>query len=116
MAWEHRPAESPSTMKISDCALSLVVQSASLPGSVDLVSTVFLRTSSRAFLAASAALQADTALPRIWFRVVVSISKASVTPCIPPWLHKTSHCCFIRQDIAFTPQLATQQTGHGGFI
>jgi hypothetical protein len=33
-------------------------QSASLPGSVDLVSTLLRRTSSRAFLAASAALKA----------------------------------------------------------
>lgn len=78
---QGRPAESPSTIKISDSALSVLVQSASLPGSVDLVSTLFLRTSSRAFLAASAARHADTALPRIWFSVAVSISKVSEMPC-----------------------------------
>ena len=52
------PAESPSTRKISDSARSVDVQSASFPGSVDFCSTPFRRTSSRAFLAASAALNA----------------------------------------------------------
>ena len=52
------PAESPSTRKISVSALLVEEQSASLPGSVDLVSTDLRRTSSRAFLAASAALKA----------------------------------------------------------
>jgi hypothetical protein len=49
------PAESPSTMKISDSAGLLLEQSASLPGSVERVSTFLRRTSSRAFFAASAA-------------------------------------------------------------
>ena len=52
------PAESPSTRKISDSARSVDVQSASFPGSVDFCSTPFRRTSSRAFFAASAALNA----------------------------------------------------------
>mmetsp|Transcript_28847 Transcript_28847/g.73582 ORF Transcript_28847/g.73582 Transcript_28847/m.73582 type:complete len:479 (+) Transcript_28847:819-2255(+) len=56
------PALSPSTTKISVSPLLVEVQSASFPGSVVRVSTFFLRTSSRAFLAASAALAAVNAL------------------------------------------------------
>ena len=52
------PAESPSTRKISVSSRLVELQSASLPGSVDLVSTDLRRTSSRAFLAASAARKA----------------------------------------------------------
>ena len=50
------PAESPSTMKISDSLGSLELQSANLPGKVDDSNTDFRRTNSRALLAASAAV------------------------------------------------------------
>ena len=52
------PAESPSTMKISDSAASALEQSASLPGRTEEPRTVLRRTRSRAALAASAALAA----------------------------------------------------------
>mmetsp|Transcript_31440 Transcript_31440/g.101676 ORF Transcript_31440/g.101676 Transcript_31440/m.101676 type:complete len:230 (+) Transcript_31440:1274-1963(+) len=73
MAWISRdrpclaepPAESPSTMKISDRSGSPLAQSASLPGSRVDPSTDLRRTNSRAAFAASAALCADSALSRM---------------------------------------------------
>mmetsp|Transcript_5938 Transcript_5938/g.15094 ORF Transcript_5938/g.15094 Transcript_5938/m.15094 type:complete len:318 (-) Transcript_5938:554-1507(-) len=72
-AWNSRrrpcladpPALSPSTMKTSDSAALVHAQSASLPGSTEVPSTVFRRTRSRAALAASAALAAAIALSRM---------------------------------------------------
>mmetsp|Transcript_41800 Transcript_41800/g.99155 ORF Transcript_41800/g.99155 Transcript_41800/m.99155 type:complete len:231 (+) Transcript_41800:619-1311(+) len=84
MAWNLRslacfalpPAESPSTRKTS-LSLKPAEQSASFPGSVDLVRTDLRRTSSRAFLAASAALNACIALFRMLPSVLGSDSSDS---------------------------------------
>ena len=68
-------------MKISDSARSVLLQSASLPGSVLLTSTLFRLTNSLAFLAASEALKAWIALPAMALKVPVSVSKASAMSC-----------------------------------
>ena len=59
------PAESPSTMYISDSAGSRELQSANLPGRGEDSNTDLRRTSSRACRAASAALKAWIALSKI---------------------------------------------------
>ena len=59
------PAESPSTMKISDLAGSRSWQSASLPGRLATSSAPLRRVSSRALRAASRACAASTTLPTI---------------------------------------------------
>ena len=71
MAWNLRlrpclaepPAESPSTMKISECAGSFSWQSASLPGRPAMSSASLRRVISRALRAASLARAASTILP-----------------------------------------------------
>ena len=64
--------------------LSVEAQSASFPGSVVRVRALFLRTSSRAFLAASEARAAAMALPMTAFSTPGSMARASCTSCSSP--------------------------------
>ena len=94
MAWSYDrapaspspPAESPSTMKISDSEASLDEQSASLPGSANESSTFLRRVISRALRAASRALRAWVALPMIRFAGAGFSSRNSASPFVTaPW-------------------------------